>query len=389
MKFLFMHFFALAAFALAGFTAQAQSGQPSDARQVVVAAQPSSPAIEVLQKLKKQLSEQLGGADRDAIGQAVMEVSNAYRTAISELLGGKPYDDDKIQIYLTEWKSFIDANSVHLSKNGQNYASMNYHSLSGLYKQLSAWYTYTYRSQYQDALRTIQEAESHSETALALISKVDVPPEVRQGPLHLLEANLNEARGMKSFLRGEHELEIGALDRAIISLTASIQALKSARIGGAQGQDNPVPDFVCLVTAALKRAISDRALIAGDFNTAAQAEADRATEFDACLAAFTNAHIANPSPVTDYFRGRFIKDADVARERHDRFLEAASTATPFAWRSALFFVFAVAPLVILTYLKRNSDWLNDRALVIALFVYFWWPASDLAWSLGSPPRRYF
>jgi hypothetical protein len=268
------------------------------------------------------------------------------------------------------------------------YARVLYHDCAGRHWGFRAVHAFTSEVDPIDSNTYSLRAIHHHERATEYARRIDFGDtdehdrhEADLVAFHL--TNVEDARGMWAMTEGEIQLRSGQFERAQVTLANAVADLRKAEASAAEASEQagepPAPGFSDAAEALLEEANSEVALISGDLEEAAAAEAARAKALEAA----TRKHAISEMSTSDYFARRMKHDAEFAHDRSRLFSDAARHEVGQPWfASYLFFVMAIGSAVALVWLLGSAD-LTSNPFVIALIFVFVFVVAGVSTKLGK------
>lgn len=286
---------------------------------------------------------------------------------------------------MKEWEEALEKAMPALDEKQQLFSHSRHQTSSGYLWESMGLGAYFLDGDYVNAPHLLEKAEVHHERAAELATRVQFPEdapdqarEIQKNIVSMQEAEVKRVRGMRLFVQGDYESESGNLDRAIQMLQESVDTLKAAEDISEVGVYGSEPitsvlekgqrslNFIDFVWALLYRTRSDRALIGGDFLTAAIEQKERAE----ALKRSQSMHLRAGQPLHEGFARRLARDIHIAYQRHDNLMAEAQSRSKWAWLWAFaFFIMAMGSAVLFIWLSARFELVRNK-IVFALLLLF-------------------
>lgn len=331
---------------------------------------PENSISQKIEELKRKIGTPSPKSNVQTLRQSITAVIIAYATAATELRVALRYSDSE-ELH-ADWKQFIDEYDRYLEGHEALFHRGRYYKSEGLFWESRGLYEYLVKGNFL-ALHFFENAKARYERAREYMEKIELDSsapapihEMLRSNLRQVKADLLRARGCQLYAQGEFELKVGAIGRAQELLPEAISTLRAASSVDGRGERGYSRNLADIAESTLWRAKSDEAILRGDLETAAKAELEGAKACERCLKARANVD----NPFGDKVAGHLARDAYIARQRHDRFLALAATQPRLGWlKSMIFFVLAMAPLLLLMYWNSRSNFMEEKFVVVVFLFY--------------------
>lgn len=336
-----------------------------------------------IKSLKQRITAAQASGETKGLRNAYLDLFAQYSSEAIGLISKREYETAKS--LLKEWEESLEKAMPALDEKQQFYSHSRHQMSSGYLWETMGLAAYFLDGDYVNAPHLLEKAEVHHERAAELATRVQFPDdapaqarEIQKNIVAMQEAEVKRVRGMRLLVQGDYESEAGNLDRAIQMLQESVDTLKTAEDispVGVYGSD-PIAsvmekgqhslNFIDFARALLYRTRSDRALIGGDFLTAAIEQKDRAE----ALKRSQSMHLRAGQPLHEEFARRLARDIHIAYQRHDNLMAQAQSRSRWAWLWALaFFVIAIGSAMLFIWLSARFELVRNK-IVFALLLLF-------------------
>jgi len=333
--------------------------------------------------LKQRIAQARSGGNEVELRNALLDAFAGYGSLPTALLSSRNYG--VAEELLKNWGEELEGARSELLEKQLLFSHSRHQAACGSLEEIKGLEAYFLNGDFVDAPRLLEKGEVHHERAALFAAKVPFPPEAPPEALALKEqivamqrAEMLRVRGMRLLVQGEFESEAGALERAVMLLDQSIEALQTAEIGSPDGagKGNDVEailnqgqrelTFIDFAQALLHKTRSDAALLKGDFSEAAAQQQARAEALKRCQ----SMHLRAGRPLNEGFARRLARDVHVANQRHDHLAAEASQRPQWEWlKAVVFFVMAVGSAGLFVWLAARLELIRYQ-VVFALLLFF-------------------
>ena len=347
-----------------------------------------------IKALEDDVNRQIGVLDIKELGQKIFAVSEAFRQALNEF--SQSTDDAGRDELIAAWERFLDTHEDRLMPIIRGVVRCQLNVTAGNLWQQRALRDYNINSDFITTPAQFETAEGYFERAIKSFEsvKIDPPNEklaaMRDADLVMPRMYLMEARGMKKFTQGQFELESGNLLRAVSELEGAVKELRSAdeakqKSGSPEMAELTSLQFVDFADALFHQSKSDKAVLEGDLKSAAVEQAARADALDRCRAMHARVSPTR-SEASAYFVKRLTRDAFFARQRQNRYEQAALLQPRRPWLKSLAFVWLtvlLAALLVVSHWLTNIEVVQELMLIGAAAVVAGVGSAMITWREGA------
>lgn len=336
-----------------------------------------------IESLKQRITAAGASEETKELRNAYLDLFAQYSSTTIELISKREYE--KAKSVLKEWEETLEKAMPALDEKQQFYSLSRHQMSSGYLWESMGLAAYFLDGDYVNAPSLLEKAEVCHERAAELANHVqfaeDAPVqarEIQKSVVAMQQAEAKRVRGMRLLAQGDYESEAGNLDRAIQMLEEAVETLKVAEEMSpteVQGSD-PIasikekwqrsPNFIDFARALLYRTRSDRALVDGDFLTAAIEQKNRAE----ALKHAQSLHLRTAQPLHESFARRLARDIHTAYQRHDNLMAEAQSRAKWEWRWALaFFVMAMGSVALFIWLSARFEIVRNKVVFTLLLLF--------------------
>ncbi|MCP9450766.1 MAG: hypothetical protein NNA21_11985 [Nitrospira sp.] len=336
-----------------------------------------------IESLKQRITEAGASKEIKELRNAYLDLFAQYASTIIEFISKREYE--KAKSVLKEWEEALEKAMPALDEKQRFYSHSRHQMSSGYLWESMGLAAYFLDGDYVNAPRLLEKAEVHHERAAELASHVqfaeDAPVqarEIQKSIVAMQQAEAKRVKGMRLLAQGGYESEAGNLDRAIQMLEESVETLKVAEemspaeihgsdpIASITEKWQRPPSFIDFARALLYRTLSDRALVGGDFLTAAVEQQNRAE----ALKRAQSMHLRIAQPLHESFARMLARDIHIAYQRHDNLMAEAQSRARLEWLWALaFFAMAIGSVALFIWLSARFEIVRNKVVFTLLLLF--------------------